>query len=83
MFKLNHLNLPTSNVADLSRFFMEVFAFRQVGVFVASPIGLFPRISRRRTLRPVLVGSILVSYTRLAMGAPATILMLPVPWRIW
>jgi len=33
MFKLSHLNLPTSNIADLSRFFMEVFSFRQVGVF--------------------------------------------------
>jgi hypothetical protein len=33
MFKFNHLNLPTSNVADLSRFFMEIFSFRQVGVF--------------------------------------------------
>jgi len=33
MFKLNHLNLPTSDVTALSRFFIEVFAFWQVGVF--------------------------------------------------
>ena len=33
MLKLNHLNLPTSNVPALSRFFTEAFAFRQVGVF--------------------------------------------------
>jgi len=30
MLKLNHMNLPVSNVPDLTRFFVEAFGFRLV-----------------------------------------------------